>query len=275
VRSVELPAHAKLNLYLEVLGRRPDGYHEIDSIAQEISLHDTVVVERARALSLEVEGDAPRDRTNLAWKAAEALGLPARIRLRKRIPAGAGLGGGSSDAAAVLRGLSRLYGAEPDPARLSAIAASLGADVPFFLSGGLARLRGIGDRVEPLPRPPPVAFLLACPAIVSRTPSVYGALGPGLTGNPDGASLFLESYLGESGPRGAPYFNRLQPAAERLLPALRAVREELGRRFGRDFTLTGSGAAYFAPAERSDRAALEFESAGIRVRVWRVDAKGA
>lgn len=275
MRSVELSAHAKLNLYLEVLARRPDGYHEIDSVVQEISLHDTVVLERAGRLSLDVEGDAPPDRTNLAWRAAEALGLPARIRLLKRIPWGSGLGGGSSDAAAVLRGLPRLHGLEADPSRLLAVAKSLGADVPFFLlSGGLARCRGIGDRVEPLPRPPPASFLLGCPALRSLTASVYGALPPGLTGNPDGASLFVESYLGESGSRGAPYFNRLQSAAERLQPALQAVREELRRRYGRVFTMTGSGAAYFAPADASDGAGSEFEAAGVRVKVCRVDARG-
>lgn len=274
MRSLELSAHAKLNLYLEVLARRPDGYHEIDSVVQEVSLHDTVVLERARRLSLDVEGDAPGDRTNLVWRAAEALGLPARIRLVKRIPWGSGLGGGSSDAAAVLRGLLRLHGLEPDPARLLAVAASLGADVPFFLSGGLARCRGIGDRVEPLLRPPPASFLLGCPALRSLTASVYGALPPGLTGNPDGASFFVESYLGESGSRGAPYFNRLQSVAERLQPALQAVRKELGRRYGRVFTMTGSGAAYFAPAEEADGAGSEFEAAGVRVRVWRVDARG-
>ena len=149
-RRVVREAPAKLNLFLEVLFRRPDGYHELDSVFSAIDLFDTVTIEKSSEITLEVEGsDVAADESNLAWKAARALGLGARIQLTKRIPAGAGLGGGSSDAAAVLLGLHELYEKPVRIPELTKVARALGADVPFFLHGGLARCRGIGDLVEP------------------------------------------------------------------------------------------------------------------------------
>ncbi|MHC4339573.1 MAG: 4-(cytidine 5'-diphospho)-2-C-methyl-D-erythritol kinase, partial [Planctomycetota bacterium] len=171
--ALELEAPAKLNLCLEVLGRRPDGYHEIDSVFAAIDLCDTVRLERSDAIRLTVHGEAaPEDDTNLAWRAAEALGVGASISLEKRIPAGAGLGGGSSDAAAVLLGLDRLYGLGTGRERLLEIALGLGADVPFFLTGGTARCRGVGERVEPLPPAPGRRYLLVIPALVTSTQDV-------------------------------------------------------------------------------------------------------
>jgi len=271
---VELYPPAKLNLFLEVLGRRPDGFHEIDTVVQAIGLRDTLRLERADSVSLAVEGDAPADATNLVWRAADALGVGATMRLTKRIPSGAGLGGGSSDAAAALRGLAALHGLALPEADLRERAARLGSDVPFFLSGGLARCRGRGERVDPIPEAPPASFLVACPALVSLTARVYAALPSGLTGDTALASLFLEQYSSDGGPRRAPYFNRLQPAAEALSPRLRDVREALVRGYGRPFTMTGSGAAYFAVAERGDPAESRMEVAGVRVIVRKVEAVG-
>ncbi|MEM8885760.1 MAG: 4-(cytidine 5'-diphospho)-2-C-methyl-D-erythritol kinase [Planctomycetota bacterium] len=239
-------APAKLNLFLEVLGRRPDGYHEIDSVFCALDLHDTVTVEKSDAISLSIDGadDVPADETNLAWRAAEAFGAGARIHLQKRIPAGAGLGGGSSDAAAVLLALAEIHGA--DPAALGDRAVGLGADVPYFLRAGLARGRGIGERVEPVAAPPAGSFLLLLPDLFCSTKEIYGALEPGLTGCNDGATVFLERYLEAGGGAHAPYFNRLQAAAEQVVPQLRMVREDAERRFGLPFTMTGSGSSYFA-----------------------------
>jgi len=245
-----LDAPAKLNLFLEVTGRRPDGYHLLDSVFQAIDLCDTVELARADRISLSVEGgSAPSGPANLAWRAAERLGVGASIRLVKRIPAGAGLGGGSSDAAAVLRGLNRLYGLKLPAEELRRHAVALGADVPFFLAGGLARCRGIGDEVEPLPDPPARRFLLVLPALETSTAAVYAALDAGLTGNRLSATVYVRDYL-DSGKWGrAPRFNRLQAVAEALDPRLGGVREAAERRLGVRLTLTGSGSAYFAPAE--------------------------
>jgi len=242
--TLELKAPAKLNLFLEVLGRRPDGYHDIDSVFCAIDLYDTVRLERADEISLTVEGlPAPTDETNLAWRAAAALGVGAKISLTKRIPAGAGLGGGSSDAAAVLVGLDRLYGLKAD---LATLAVGLGADVSFFLSAGTARCTGIGDLVEPVTGAPKTSFLLVTPALTVSTAEVYGALDPLLTPNRETATVFLGNYLAGARRGPAPYFNRLQAVAERLRPELRAVREAAEEQFGTSFTLTGSGSAYFA-----------------------------
>jgi 4-diphosphocytidyl-2-C-methyl-D-erythritol kinase len=246
---LELGAPAKLNLFLEVLGRRDDGYHELDSVFAEIDLRDYVRIERADAITLVVDGPAsagvPADATNLCWKAAEALEVGARITLTKHIPAGAGLGGGSSDAAAVLLGLDGLYGLGLPDDRLWEIARGLGADVPFFLVGGLARCRGIGDEIEPL-EAPRRQYLVVVPDLHMSTADVYAALGPGLTENGETFTVFAQEYCGGSTPGEVPYFNRLQRAAERLEPRLSTVRQQVEAHFGLAFTMSGSGSAYYA-----------------------------
>lgn len=239
--TLELRAPAKLNLFLEVLGKRPDGYHELDSVFAEVDLADTVRLAPAAGISLTVEGgDAPAGPANLAWRAAEALGVGAEIHLVKRIPAGAGLGGGSSDAAAVLRGLAQLYGIGTD---LAGPARALGADVPFFLTGGTARCRGIGEQVEPVAGGAGRRFILLTPKVSMQTTSVFRALDAGLIEKPESATVFLAEYLAKEG--SAPFFNRLQVTAESLEPGLREVRKEGERVFGVPFTLTGSGSSYF------------------------------
>ncbi len=270
-------APAKLNLFLEVVGRRADGYHEIDSVFASIDLHDEIDLDAAEEVALEVVGgDAPADATNLASRAAASLGVGARITLRKRIPSGAGLGGGSSDAASALVGLDRLYGLGLGREGLLPHARRLGADVPFFLWGGVARCRGIGERVEPLPPPPrPLPFLLLCPALSTSTAAVYRALEPLLTGGRESATVFLERFQAEPDSGRVPFFNRLQAAAERLDPRLAEVRHEAERRYGRAFTMTGSGCCYFAP-EGAHRVALpqRWTAGGVPVSVIRVCTEG-
>ena len=157
--SLDLKAHAKLNLTLEVLGRRGDGYHEIASIMQTIDLCDDVRLSPADEIVLTCDDPALQSPDNLAFKAAQRLrevsGYQggARIDIRKSIPVAAGLGGGSSDAAAALRGLNELWGLGMTPARLHAVAAEIGSDVPFLLDGGAAIALGRGERVRRLPTP--------------------------------------------------------------------------------------------------------------------------
>jgi 4-diphosphocytidyl-2-C-methyl-D-erythritol kinase len=163
-----MKAYAKINWALRVTGKRPDGFHNIETLFQTISLHDELTFERADSLSLTCDDPTiPIDETNLAVRAAKAIGATPRIHLQKRIPAGGGLGGGSSDAAAVLREFHR-----EDPQ----IALSLGSDVPFFLEGGTAYATGRGEILTPLRRVAPVPLLILIPAERVLTAQAYGML---------------------------------------------------------------------------------------------------
>ena len=190
--SLRIRAPAKLNWTLEVLGARPDGYHEVRTVLQTLALSDWVTLRPAAGLSLTLHGDAgplanePSD-ANLAYRAAALLREQtgtrngARIELEKGVPVAAGLGGGSSDAAAVLRGLCRLWNLSISDDDLASLAAGLGADVPFFLRGGAALASGRGDAITPLPDGPPQRLVIAWPArpaATDKTARMYAALRP-------------------------------------------------------------------------------------------------
>lgn len=190
--SLRLRAPAKLNWTLEVLGDRPDGYHEVRTVLQTLALSNRVTFTPAAGLSLTLHGepgplaDEPLG-ANLAYRAAALLREQsghrdgAHIELEKAVPIAAGLGGGSSDAAAVLRGLCRLWNLSISHDELAALAAGLGADVPFFLRGGLALAAGRGDAVTPLPDGPPQRLVIAWPArppAADKTARMYAALRP-------------------------------------------------------------------------------------------------
>lgn len=177
-----LQAPAKINLALRILGRRADGYHELSMLMEKISLCDEVGLEKTSGpLQLEAEGcDFPPEK-NLALRAALALQevadtwLSVRIYLKKMIPMGAGLGGGSSDAAAVLKGLNRIWELNWPVEKLSAIGVKLGADVPFFLYDGPALVQGKGERVIPQRKLPKLWIILIYPGIAVDTKWAYGA----------------------------------------------------------------------------------------------------
>ncbi len=188
-------APAKINLFLEVTGMRPDRYHELETLFQTISLYDRLEMTRAPKgaprIRFEVRGDAalrrlcPGDASNIVWKAADLflkkfkIDVPIRIALEKNIPIQAGLGGGSSDAAAALNGLARLFGLRKRKGferDIRAIAKACGADVPFLLRGGCALAAGIGDRVRPLPRTPRFWAVVVKPPVGCPTKDVYGWL---------------------------------------------------------------------------------------------------
>ena len=191
-----LAAPAKVNLCFEVLGRRDDGYHEVRTVYQAIDLADQLALEPASDLSLEVtlHGVAPVD-DNLVLQAAHLLRSEthtqagARIRLTKRIPTAAGLGGGSSDAAAALVGLRGLWGLDLEDERLSELAARLGADVPFFIHGGTAIGAGRGDALTPLPTPDGLWAVVLCPGDggENKTARLYRLLTPDHY-SPDGSA---------------------------------------------------------------------------------------
>ena len=179
-------AHAKINWALNITGRRPDGYHELDMVMQTVELADTLSFEAAPELSLTVDGRVPDDaEANLVMRAARALNARtgrndgARMALVKRIPARAGLGGGSADCAAALKALDRLWGLSLSMAELVRIGAALGADVPFCLTGGLAQVSGIGERVRPVPGAPALPLVLVTPGGGLSTRDVFTAWDAG------------------------------------------------------------------------------------------------
>ena len=213
-----IPAHAKLNLALKVLGARPDSNHDVVTWYQAISLHDLLLAESAETTRLQ-GGHGTDDlvcRAQRALEVAAGRPLPARFRLVKRIPAGSGLGGGSADAAAALRALSRLHGLEGID--LEPVAAEVGADVAFLLKGGAAEARGRGERLRPCP-PATGWFAIAWPGLQISTKAVY-------------------ARWDEVGGEGANHLTRSALAVE---PRLR----EFVNRLGEGWQMTGSGSAFF------------------------------
>jgi 4-diphosphocytidyl-2-C-methyl-D-erythritol kinase len=192
MNEVRIPAFAKINVRLKVVGKRPDGFHELRTIFQSISLHDELIMRSAPgpAISLRVSGNAMLSteplENNLVYRAVNLLRRELRLRdgvaieLQKNVPAGRGLGGGSSDAAAALLGFLRLTGKKLDEARLFELAAALGADVPFFLHGGRALGIGKGDEIYPLPDVAKQYLLVVSPeSIHVPTPDAYRWLAAG------------------------------------------------------------------------------------------------
>ena len=250
---VEEHAPAKVNLDLLITGRRADGYHELDSLVVFTSPADRLVLHPAPDLSLEMGGPfaaALGGADNLVLRAAQVLAAhagrapQARIVLEKNLPVAAGLGGGSADAAATLRGLDRLWRLGLGTAALAPLAERLGADVPVCLAARPARMRGIGERLEPVPDLPALALLLVNPRRPLATAAVFAALGPlpaapPERGPPPGAwSAFLD-WL-----RVRP--NHLEGPARRLLPAIDEVLAALARQPGCALArMSGSGATCF------------------------------
>ena len=171
-------SYAKINWTLKILGRRPDGYHDLETVFQTISLHDTLTFERAQSLSLTCDDPSiPADDSNLISRAARALGVNGvRIHVEKRIPAGGGLGGGSSNAATTLRVLDEMFAVGTPTERMHEIALSLGSDVPFFLVGGTAYATGRGEVITPLPATRPVQLLLVLPDVRVSTAEAFGMI---------------------------------------------------------------------------------------------------
>jgi len=260
---LSLRAPAKINLNLHIMGRRADGYHDIESVVQSVTLHDTLEIGLADAgLALEVDDPAiPSGPENLVFRAAERLldrhrgGAGLRMRLAKRIPAGAGLGGGSSDAAAALLGVDRLLGLGLSRAALEGHAAALGSDVPYFLVGGTALLTGRGTEVEPLPDAPPADLLIVHPGVSLSTAAVYAQLQEPLTlaSKPVSISGFgripvdLVSWVRAG--------NDLESHAERLCPDIIRIKTMLADAGAVATAMTGSGSAVFGVFEDGAAAA--------------------
>lgn len=182
--SITVQGYAKVNLGLDVVGRLPNGYHEVKMVMQTVGVHDTICLKKIpEGIVFTTEnGEIPGDDTNLACRAArlflESTGIRGgvSIELEKRIPVAAGLAGGSTDAAAVLKGLAALYGAKLTTEELMELGVKIGADVPYCIMGGTALAEGIGEKLTALPDVPPAAVLLAKPDLFVSTKEVYGRL---------------------------------------------------------------------------------------------------
>jgi 4-diphosphocytidyl-2-C-methyl-D-erythritol kinase len=268
---------AKVNLHLSVLGRRPDGYHDLETIMAEIDLHDDLVVERIPAgIELVVEGDrtVPDGPENLVHRAAAAVLAPGegvRIRLTKRIPCGAGLGGGSSDAAATLMALDEMFGLRDRGVDLEGAAAALGSDVAFFLHGGVAVCRGRGERVEPVTGVQPFELTLFLSDLHVPTKQVYGTLEMPLTPREEGITLCLDALrAGKPGRMVGAARNDLEGPAFSLFDGLRQLRDVLVDVGVGGVRLSGSGSALFAMADPTPEQLRRIVAARPDVRALRV-----
>ncbi|HXG03793.1 MAG TPA: 4-(cytidine 5'-diphospho)-2-C-methyl-D-erythritol kinase [Candidatus Binatia bacterium] len=264
-----LTAAAKVNLVLEVLGRRPDGYHEIATIMQAVDLTDRLVLEDADSLALSADGAVPADSTNLALRAAaalrEAAGVDcgARITLDKRIPVAAGLGGGSADAAAVLVGLNRLWGLRWPRTRLAEVAASLGSDVPFFLWGGAALATGRGERIEPVAAGA-WALVLVNPPFGVPTAEVYSRVTPALWSDGHRVRRMAQALRQRRPARiAASLYNGLEAAVAPVHPEIERMKAALVAAGALGAAMSGSGPSVFGVARSFEHARQ------IRARVTR------
>ena len=281
MKTLRIKAAAKLNFSLDILGIRPDGYHEMDMVMQTIDLFDGVELSKAETISVFSDG-SPDGPENLAWKAAEAFFRTtkrsggARIRLTKRIPAQAGMAGGSADAAAVLIGLNALYDARLSPEALRDAGLSVGADVPYCLIGGTARVRGIGEIVEPMPPFLSGYLVVAKPATGISTaeafrrfdraenlrhPDIAALLSVMEKGQLDALSLFMENVLEQSEQN----------------ETVETLRQELLKNGALAARMTGSGSAVFglfSEKEAASRCAVALAGENRQIFVTKPYPKG-
>lgn len=268
---LQISAPAKINLSLEVTGRRPDGFHDLVSVMQEVTLADELQIGTGHGLSLETDSDhAPQDQ-DLALRAAAALRsqiggtVGATIQLRKRVPVGAGLGGGSSDAAACLVALNELWKADLGCTGLTKLAAGLGSDVPFFLTGGTALTSGRGERVVPLPEPRESWYVLVNPGFHVSTRRVFEALeSDDWTSGQE--TLRLAGDISRGGAAGIGV-NNLQQALFRLYPGAETCFRSVERLASGRVFVSGSGPTVVAaPGDRG--AAQQIAQAAADLGYW-------
>ena len=268
-------AHAKINLGLKVLGRRSDGYHDILSLAQCVDLADILHIAPAAADELTCTVDhLSTGPDNLVRRALEAFRThrsvaPLHIHLEKHIPMGAGLGGGSADAAAVLRALNRLCDAPLSTAALSALGAALGSDIPFLIEGGTALMRGRGEILEPQQWAGAAHYALVYPELEIGTAWAYGQLGPFLTENTPYLN-FTASLSGGSVDHDRLFEvleNDFMPVVERAYPIVAELRSQLDRAGARATSMSGSGSTVFGIFD--DRTTASQAQAALQGRGFR------
>ncbi len=279
---LELRAPAKLNLTLEILGRRTDGYHDLASVMQTISLYDTLTFAPRPGGEIILECDEPslaaNPQANLVWRAARLLqqvrgvGAGAAITLAKGIPTAAGLGGGSSDAAAALLGLNRLWELGLQRGELLNVAGLLGSDVPFLLEGGTARVSGRGDEVVPLRPLLGGWFVLITPGLplANKTVAVYGLLRSFEYTNGLITQRLAETLATGGLPDATLLYNGMEDAVFRAFEPLDAIRQQVVAAGGDGVRVAGAGPSLFIyfPDEAAARALADaLAGAGLPVHV--------
>jgi 4-diphosphocytidyl-2-C-methyl-D-erythritol kinase len=252
--AVVVWAPAKVNLFLEVLARRPDGFHEIATLMLAVSLYDTLECTPAPDETLELSCDQESlsvgpdnliHRAALLLRRATNVQRGARMRLSKRIPMAAGLAGGSTDAAATLAGLNLLWNVGLPTSKLAELGGEVGSDVPFFFHTPAAWCTGRGERVQRLDLPSPLWLLLACPGIGLSTAEVYGK-GRVPETPVDGVRARQALAAGDAAALGGLLHNRLEETADRLRPELVVLRERLLETRPAGCLMSGSGTSCFA-----------------------------
>jgi 4-diphosphocytidyl-2-C-methyl-D-erythritol kinase len=286
-RALKVRCPAKINLGLWILGRRPDGYHEIDTVMQSVSLEDELLLEEAsHGFRLETRGiPLPKDSPNIlerAWSEIAALGLNrlrgVRALLTKRIPVAAGLGGGSSDAAGFLLGVNRLLSLDIPEIDIRRLAGALGADVSFFLKGGTARAEGRGERVRHLCPVPPAWIVLATPPLAISTTWAYGRARIPLTHGERGASVLAAAITSNDWRSIAPHLhNDFEGVVLPEFDVVARLRRALDESGVLGSLLSGSGSTVFGLALTQDEAqsaARKASALGATVHVVRTIERG-
>ena len=286
VLTIQTPA--KINPVLEVLGKRPDGYHELALVFQAVSLYDELAFfKEKQGVRLEVTRSPhplPVDDSNLVLKAAklflkEIMGGKGgvRIHLKKEIPLAAGLGGGSSDAAATLRGMDWFFKTWLEESRLQSLAAQLGSDVPFFLTGGTALGTGRGEKITPLEPGPEISLVLVKPDAGLSTPAVYQSGKAVMTDGEKAKGFAAILKTGSARKIAESLYNGLEPAAFALLPEVEEIKKQLLDSGALGALVSGSGPTVFALAESREKAeeiAWKLEGEGWTVFVTRTISSG-
>lgn len=278
---------AKINLGFWILGRRPDGYHEVDTVLQAVALEDEILLETAdEGFALETRGiPIPCEGANIlerAWYLLQGRSgrkpSGVRVRLTKRIPVGGGLGGGSSDAAGLLVGANRLLDLELEDAEITALAAALGADVPFFLKGGTARGTGRGEQVRHLCPAPPAWVVLATPPVAVSTTWAYGRVRIPLTPGRGDASILTAALGHGRWDLVAPLLhNDFEDVVLPEVPAVAKLKRALEEGGALSSLLSGSGSTVFGLAltmEQARRVARRAMASGAAVHVVRTTERG-
>ena len=260
-------AYAKLNLTLDVLGKREDGYHDIKSVMQTVSIRDDVEIDVGTGapwkLLCTMDG-IPTDHSNLAWKAAEVFferigkdpdGL--EIRITKRIPTQAGMGGGSADAAAVLRALNRHYGSPLSIGALAELGATVGSDVPFCVIGGTALVEGRGERVRKLNNMPDCFFVVCKPEFSVSTPELYRQIDAEVIGKrPEHAAMESAILTGDLGKIVENIHNVFDPIVTKDHLEINYIKSVFNSYGAVGYQMTGSGSAVFAVVTDFEYAAV-------------------
>lgn len=260
-------AFAKVNLTLDVLDRREDGYHDIRSVMQTISVRDDVEIDletgKPWSLTCDMEG-IPADEKNLAWKAAalflETTGKDSgglSIRIHKRIPSGAGLGGGSADAAAVLRALNRHYGSPLSLPALAELGGEIGSDVPFCVLCGTAMVEGRGDRIRKLPDMPDCVFVVCKPEFSVATPELYAQIDrAAIPKHPDNRAMESALLAGDLAGVCENIYNVFDPLVTEEHLELNYIKSIFNSYGAAAYQMTGSGSAVFAIVQEFEYAAV-------------------